>query len=290
MSDNKFDIIFTGDIVDGADISTVKIKAAQLFRLDEAKLAILFRGKRTALKKNVDNDTAQKYQKILKNIGMITVLQSHGTTNASLAPQKSSHDQAAISSQAPSIESSTPIKSSTPIENPAPIESPTPKFSEPNPSSTNQLEVLPVGELVLPDNSAVLVNADQLLDGVDWTIDQPGAQLSDKQLSEQAEAAVNVLTVPDLSIAPPATDLLSDDEKAPTVPPLEFSTIEIIDTAEVGEDLLPEAEKTPWVERSVDISHLKAEQPQGDLLSEHEKNVVDKQVIDISNIQLVDDK
>lgn len=283
MSDNKFDIIFTGDIVDGADISTVKIKAAQLFRLDEAKLAILFRGKRTALKKNVDNDTAQKYQKILKNIGMITVLQSHGTANTSLAPQKSSHDQAAISSQAPSIESSTPI------------ESPTPKSSELNTSPATQLEVLPVGELVLPDNSAVLVNADQLLDGVDWTIDQPGAQLSDKQLSdkqlsEQAEAAVNVLTVPDLSIAPPATDLLSDDEKAPTVPPLEFSTIEVIDTAEVGEDLLPEAEKTPWVERSVDISHLKAEQPQGDLLGEHEKNVVDKPVIDVTNIQLMDDK
>jgi hypothetical protein len=77
MSDKQlFDIIFTGDIADNFDLLEVKRKAAQLFKMDDQKVSSLFQGKRLALKKNLDEAAANKYRKVLSQIGMIVVVQS----------------------------------------------------------------------------------------------------------------------------------------------------------------------------------------------------------------------
>ena len=278
MSENTFDIVFTGDIADGADITKVKVKAAQLFRLDNDKLAVLFSGKRTMLKKSIDNKAAQKYQKILNGIGMITVLQTHATTPAKPSPAAS----VAPSSAPSSLSSDTAQKQ---VEVPSSAAS----SAAAQVLSSAHWDVLPVGELGIPDTALLvdesLAQSDAVLKDVDWIIDKPGVQLS-----ESTESVKSEVTSPDLSIAPVATDLLNDSEKKATVASLEFASIETITVTMAGDNLLSEQEKTQWTELSVDISHLDVGQEGDDLLADHEKAVFVEKEIEAGGIQLIVDE
>jgi hypothetical protein len=99
-----FDIIFTGDIADGFDLVEVKRKAAQLFKMEDQKISSLFQGKRLALKKNLDEAAANKYRKVLSQIGMIVVVQSQGD----IAPVSESPQQQSESKPQVTHESSVP--------------------------------------------------------------------------------------------------------------------------------------------------------------------------------------
>jgi hypothetical protein len=278
MPENTFDIVFTGDIAGGADITKVKAKAAQLFRLDDDKLTVLFSGKRTMLKKSIDNEAAQKYQKILNGIGMITVLQAHATTPAKPSP---------TASVSPLLTS--PSLSSGTAQKQAEVPSSDVSSTTAQTLSSAHWDVLPVGELGVPDTALFAdessAQSDAVLKDVDWIIDKPGVQLSETAKSMKSE-----VTLPDLSVAPAASDLLSDSEKKPTVASLEFPSIETITVTMAGDDLLSEAEKTQWVEMPIDISYLETGQEGGDLLADHEKTVFVEKEIATENIRLIVDE
>ena len=69
MSDQLFEVAFSGQISDGAETSEVKAKVAKMFNADDAKLAQLFSGRRVVIKKNIDQATAAKYQTALNRAG-----------------------------------------------------------------------------------------------------------------------------------------------------------------------------------------------------------------------------
>lgn len=69
MSDQLFEVAFSGQISDGANPDEVKGKVGKMFNADEGKLAQLFSGKRIVIKKNVDLATANKYQTALNRAG-----------------------------------------------------------------------------------------------------------------------------------------------------------------------------------------------------------------------------
>ena len=69
MSDQLFEVAFSGQISDGAEPGEVKAKVAKMFNADEAKLAQLFSGRRVVIKKNIDRATAAKYQIALNRAG-----------------------------------------------------------------------------------------------------------------------------------------------------------------------------------------------------------------------------
>jgi hypothetical protein len=71
MSDENFEVAFSGEIADGANLEQVKARVAQMFKADEAKLAHLFSGKRVIIKKNIDRQTAAKYQAALHKAGAV---------------------------------------------------------------------------------------------------------------------------------------------------------------------------------------------------------------------------
>ncbi len=77
--ESTFDIVFTGEILEGFVLLEVKQKAAQLFKMDEQKVAALFQSKPVTLKKNLAPDAAKKYQKVLSQIGMAVVAQPQNT-------------------------------------------------------------------------------------------------------------------------------------------------------------------------------------------------------------------
>jgi len=69
MSDELFEVAFSGQIRAGENADDVKARVGKMFNADEAKIAQLFSGNRIVIKKNVDQQTAAKYQSALNKAG-----------------------------------------------------------------------------------------------------------------------------------------------------------------------------------------------------------------------------
>jgi hypothetical protein len=74
MADPKYDIYFRGEILPEADEAKVRAAIAKIFKADNAKLAQLFSGKVSTIKKSVDKATAVKYQQAFKKAGAKLVI------------------------------------------------------------------------------------------------------------------------------------------------------------------------------------------------------------------------
>lgn len=71
MGDNKYRIVFKGEISEGADINEVKRKIGQSFKIDPAKLDELFSGKRMIVKKNSTLEICEKTKEAFERAGAI---------------------------------------------------------------------------------------------------------------------------------------------------------------------------------------------------------------------------
>lgn len=76
MSDELFEVAFSGQIQDGAELEQVKAKVAAMFKTDATKLAHLFSGKRMVIKKNINQAMANKYKVALDNAGAVCEVKS----------------------------------------------------------------------------------------------------------------------------------------------------------------------------------------------------------------------
>ena len=74
MSGNTFAVVFSGQLVDGANEEQVKTNFAQLFKVDMGRVAPMFSGAPVTIKKGVDEATARKYQQALQQAGAICQL------------------------------------------------------------------------------------------------------------------------------------------------------------------------------------------------------------------------
>ena len=87
MSDELFEVAFSGQISEGANLDDVKSKVGKIFNADEAKLALLFSGKRIVIKKNIDQATAAKYQVALGNAGAVCEIVAIGDATPAVQTQ-----------------------------------------------------------------------------------------------------------------------------------------------------------------------------------------------------------
>lgn len=74
MSDQQFDVFFRGDIVAGQAVAEVKERLAGLFKLETAQVEQLFSGRPTAIRRNLDEASAGKYEQALLKIGALAEL------------------------------------------------------------------------------------------------------------------------------------------------------------------------------------------------------------------------
>jgi len=68
---SRFEIVFDGHLVEGAQPERVKANLGKLFQADEARLELLFSGRRLVLKNNLDEQTAEKYRATLERAGAV---------------------------------------------------------------------------------------------------------------------------------------------------------------------------------------------------------------------------
>jgi hypothetical protein len=68
---NLYEIVFTGQLVPGAQRELVEANLAKLFQADAQRIELLFSGRRLVLKNNLDEAAAEKYRSTLERAGAL---------------------------------------------------------------------------------------------------------------------------------------------------------------------------------------------------------------------------
>ena len=109
MEGQRFAVVFSGRIVEGADPQQVRENLAGLFKVDAAKVALMFSGKPVLIKKGIDEAKARSYQAALWKAGAVVELIAASDTPVADA-DKSNNDLP---------EAVTPVTSPAPAAPPA---------------------------------------------------------------------------------------------------------------------------------------------------------------------------
>ena len=105
MSDARFNIVFSGELVAGADPAKVRENLAKVFKMDLAKVEALFSGKPVVIKKSADQATAMKFRAVLRQAG----------AQCEMVPLEQPDDASAPASPAqPEPESAAPAAAAAP--------------------------------------------------------------------------------------------------------------------------------------------------------------------------------
>ena len=192
MSDELFEVAFSGQISDGAEPGEVKAKVAKMFNADDAKLAQLFSGRRVVIKKNIDRATAARYQTALNRAGAEWEICSLGGAPSAAAAAKAPAASAAAK----------PASAATAVE----------------------IETGDYGEVTPPPATDPLgITGDQIED-LAVSIAPVGSELQ----SDYQEIAEPEFDLNGLEVAPVGSDLDSAPKK-PAPPPPDTSGITMAD-------------------------------------------------------------
>ena len=102
MAEGNYQVIFSGNIIDGAELDMVKRNVARVFKLDAEQVEKLFCGRRLILKKQIDQDTAEKYQAMMQRAGAICEVQNIAQAQKPTAPVNDALPETASSTTTPS--------------------------------------------------------------------------------------------------------------------------------------------------------------------------------------------
>ena len=86
MNELLYEVIFFGQIQEGAKLDEVKARIARMFKADEVTIARLFSGKRIVIKKNLSAEAADKYSIAFTKAGAICELALMPEDSAAPAP------------------------------------------------------------------------------------------------------------------------------------------------------------------------------------------------------------
>lgn len=68
---SRYEIAFSGQLVEGAPLASVQANLARLFQADAQRIAQLFSGRRVVIKNNLDEAGAEKYRLTLERAGAV---------------------------------------------------------------------------------------------------------------------------------------------------------------------------------------------------------------------------
>lgn len=91
MSDELFEIAFSGQIIEGYDRETVKKQIGQIFKADPARLEQMFSGRRVIIKREADEATSTKYRSAFKKCGAVCEVRALKKEHAEEDSQSSAH-------------------------------------------------------------------------------------------------------------------------------------------------------------------------------------------------------
>lgn len=104
MSDDLFEVAFSGEIRAGENLEDVKVRVGKIFKAGEGKIAHMFSGDRIVIKKNIDQQTAAKYKAALNKAGAECEINSMAPSTAPVQPVEASVPAAAVPAPTPTRE------------------------------------------------------------------------------------------------------------------------------------------------------------------------------------------
>jgi hypothetical protein len=222
MAEQQYDLLFSGQVLEGFFVDFVKADIQNLFKANQAYVDQLFSGQEQRIKSAVDKATAIKFQQAFKKAGAKLVVKAHDPSKQ--ATQASSKTR-------PSADT---VRKSTPNTSTAAFEITTEAVAGENASDLiehHQPDILP--PTAAPS----------------WDISAPGIDLV-----EPAPASEVNIDTSDLSVANVGESLISApmfEEPAPVISTDGLSLAEPGGTIETIDDQKPPVQ--------VDISHLSVE-------------------------------
>lgn len=188
MSEQLFEVAFSGQVSEGANPEEVRAKVGKIFNADEGKLAQLFSGKRVVIKKNIDKATAAKYKTALNRAGAECEVKPMGG--------------AAAAKPAPAAEKPAS----------APAAKPAPATAAP---AAGGVETAYDGDVAPPPQTDPLgITGDQIED-LSVSLAPVGSELRDSY----AEPEVPEFDLSEFDLAPVGADLGSGGKKSDPPPP-----------------------------------------------------------------------
>ncbi|OCX11390.1 hypothetical protein [Pseudomonas graminis] len=175
-----YEIVFSGQLVPGAQPDLVKANLAKLFQADAQRIALLFSGRRLVLKNNLDEAAAEKYRSTLERAGamaqvvsMVPVVEAPGLVEVEEVELAPPPDEPTWTRKASSL---TPPNDATP----------------PRKASVKPRDVY----------MAAFVD----VEAPDFTLSEPGQDVQDPKMPARAPQ----LDLSGLSLAPAGADLGQD--------------------------------------------------------------------------------
>ncbi len=230
MSEDRYDIVFKGEIVKSVDVSTAKQNVGKLFKMQGAKLDALFSGKTIVLKKSLDFDTASKYRVTIKKAGALVDVVAQASANEK--PQGAG-TKAVFGERASASE--PPPTSASPTSSPkvATASSPaTATQAAAVASAGSGMTIAPAGSDLVEEKDRPHVEAVSVdVSGI--TLKENSGDLLDASEKRSYDSAD--IDVSSFDLAPAGADVLNENERK-KVEVVNVDT-SALDVAEVGERL-----------------------------------------------------
>ncbi|WP_339510795.1 hypothetical protein [Pseudomonas sp. RL_15y_Pfl2_60] len=68
---SRYEVVFSGQLVPGADMALVQANLGRLFQANPQRIAMMFSGRRLVIKNNLDEANAEKYRSTLERAGAL---------------------------------------------------------------------------------------------------------------------------------------------------------------------------------------------------------------------------
>jgi len=228
MSDQKFQILVNGTLAEGAQIDQVKHNIATLFKTSLDKVEPMFSGQKLAIKKDLDQQTAQKYKVAINKAGLAVAIvpmkDASQTSNEDNTRSDTSLNNAMLAATGSIIDNTPAV--------------PVPDID------TSDLVIGPVGEQLI--ESVEIPDAD--IDISQLSMGMPGENVVEP----------DVIDAPDIDVSNLSIGEIGEDVTEYEVVPDADIDISRLSMSEVGADV-SEPEEIPPAD--IDISKLSLDDP-----------------------------
>ncbi len=244
MSEEKYDLVFKGQLVKSVELNVAKRNLAALFKITPEKTEALFSGKPVVLKRNLDADAANKYRVAIKKAGALVDLV------LSKPPEKKQPEQPRGKAVFMARDIDSPTSQGEPEETRP--QSDTIEYTAP-------VKPVPAGpEKKVVQEEKPVPNVARVQSGpATFSLAPAGAELL--SASEKKVVPAPDIDVSSYTLKPEGGTLLNPEEYAADLP---FAVeISDIDLAPAGADVLTEDERKPDVVADVDTSGLSLAEP-----------------------------
>ena len=193
-----YQLVFKGECAKGVDEATARANAKALFKASDDQIQKMFSGGRVVIRNKLDGQTAQKYQGVMKQKGIICHIEPMPGQEEASEPQ------------------------------PAPAQAQAQAQAQPQPQPTE-----PAGSGVQTEPGDRLPVAGEKVDSIlaetDLSLGKPGEQLGTTREEEPPEFE----HLDDWTVAPPGEDLVEEHEE-PAVPMPDVSHLSLADEPKEG--------------------------------------------------------